>query len=240
MEQDLNWLTGSRLSDSQEDELADHLLSANSALRQAVLRILSRSAPEGGKTGDVWSACLLVEASGMTLKNVRERTSNIGKLGRLLVSQSDDTTERIVQKAMRYLVAQLKVNFRPLYSETVTVLASLADRKGETLWDIVWDQLQQTISATEIHMADLDWIEPTWSRVRASLREDDGVLDEEDIEFRCTSLNKSRRVLDTAWAKGESRDISDEAEIGVSNSSPVDVIRLRSLIDRSLRSRPTA
>lgn len=152
----------------------------------------------------------------MTLKNVRERTANIGKLGRLLAAQPKDEDQRVVEQAMRVLVAQLKVNFRPLYPETVSALAALADERGEVLWDIVWDQLQRTISAADVHAVDLDWTEPTWAHEEVDQSPDDDAIDEEDAEFRCLSLNKGRRVLETAWASSETRDLSSTAEIEVS------------------------
>lgn len=153
----------------------------------------------------------------MSLKNIRERTSNIGKLGRLLVGQTKNADKRVVEQAMRYLVSQLKVNFRPLYPETVQALASLADARGETLWTIVWDELQRTTNARVTHAADLDWEEPEWTKVWTGKPTHDQQVDEEEVEFRCLSLNKGRHVLSKAWAAGHDTAALDQQEIEVSS-----------------------
>jgi U3 small nucleolar RNA-associated protein 20 len=154
----------------------------------------------------------------MTLKNVRERTVNIGKLGRILATQPKEETHRFIEQAMRYLVAQFKVNFRPLYAETITNLASLIGTQGETLWDIVWEQLQRTIAADKPHSVDLDWDEPDWTRqVAGDLQSDADATDEDEAEFRCPNLFKGRRVLSKAWMANQDHQILDTDEITVSD-----------------------
>jgi U3 small nucleolar RNA-associated protein 20 len=157
----------------------------------------------------------------MTLKNVRERTSNIGKLGRLLESIGATEEKELVEDATRYLVSQLKVNFRPLYPDTVAALAGLGSSRGESLWGILWDQLQKTISAESTHAVDLDWKEPDWTHDTGlgMVQRDDGV-DEEDAEFRCPNLIKGRRALSSAWTASTDQNAMDLShEIEVSNSS---------------------
>lgn len=191
------------LSTEDHDFLTQHLLSANSSLRKAVLEVLAANVPANTTAQKVWAACLQVEASEMTLKNVRERTSNIGKLGRLLEGIGATEEKELVGDATRYLVSQLKVNFRPLYSDTIAALAGLGSSRGESLWDILWGQLQSTISAETTHAVDLDWDEPEWTRqagVASHARDDE--FDEEDAEFRCPNLNKGRRALSHAWIAG--------------------------------------
>lgn len=156
----------------------------------------------------------------MTLKNVRERTANIAKLGRLLATQPKDENSRSIEQAMRYLVAQLKVNYRPLYPETITNLATLAESRGETLWDIIWEQLQRTIAADKSHAVDLDWEEPDWTRdVERDTTGDEDPADEDEAEFRCPNLFKGRRVLSKAWTASQNQQVFDADEITVSRPS---------------------
>lgn len=157
----------------------------------------------------------------MTLKNVRERTANIGKLGRMLAAQPKDENDRSIEQAMRLLVAQLKVNYRPLYAETVTNLASLASTRGETLWNLVWEQLQRTIAADKSHAVDLDCEEPDWTRDGgADLPMNDDTADEDEAEFRCPNLFKGRRTLSKAWLASQDTRLMDTDEITVSRFSP--------------------
>lgn len=156
------------------------------------------------------------------MKNVRERTANIAKLGRMLASQPKDENDRSIEQAMRYLVAQLKVNFRPLYAETITNLTTLAGTRGETLWTIVWEQLQRTIAADKSHAVDLDWEEPDWTRdVVRDTQGDSDAADDDEAEFRCPNLFKGRRVLSKAWMASQNVQILDTDEITVSFSQTV-------------------
>jgi len=162
--------------------------------------MLSAFADESTTASKVWHACLQVEASDMTLQNVRERTSNIGKLGRILENIPASEEHQLVEDATRYLLSQLKVNFRPLYPDTIKALAGLGSSRGETLWGIVWDQLQKTIASETAVGVDLDWEEPQWTKLAHSrvVEADEG--DEEDKEFICPNLFKGRRALSAAWA----------------------------------------
>jgi len=178
--------------------------------------MLSAFATESTTSFKIWNACLTIEASDMTLQNVRERTANIGKLGRLLEGIPTSEEKQLVEDATRYLISQLKVNFRPLYPDTIAALAGLGSSRGETLWSLVWDQLQKTIASETAVAVDLDWEEPEWTKVTPvqSGGSDEG--DEEDKEFRCPNLVKGRRALSSAWAISAdpaSADLSGEIQV---------------------------
>jgi U3 small nucleolar RNA-associated protein 20 len=179
--------------------------------------MLSAFADESTTAFKVWNACLQVEASDMTLQNVRERTSNIGKLGRILENIPASEENQLVEDATRYLLSQLKVNFRPLYPDTIKALAGLGSSRGETLWGIVWDQLQKTIAAETALGVDLDWEEPAWTKIAPVQSGETDEGDEEDKEFICPNLFKGRRALSAAWAStGDSVSVVQSEEIQVS------------------------
>jgi U3 small nucleolar RNA-associated protein 20 len=205
-----------RLSPSDHVCLTQHLLSANSKLRKAVLQMLSAFSTESTTSYKIWNACLAIEASDMTLQNVRERTANIGKLGRLLEAIPASDENQLVEDATRYLISQLKVNFRPLYPDTIAALAGLGSSRGETLWSLVWDQLQSTIASETAVAVDLDWAEPEWTKVAPVQSGDSDEGDEEDKEFICPNLFKGRRALSSAWASSAdpaSADLSEEIQV---------------------------
>jgi U3 small nucleolar RNA-associated protein 20 len=216
-----------RLSTSDHVCLTQHLLSSNSKLRKAVLQMLSAFADESTTAWKVWHACLEVEASGMTLQNVRERTSNIGKLGRILENIPASEENQLVEDATRYLLSQLKVNFRPLYPDTIKALAGLGSSRGETLWGIIWEQLQKTIASESALGVDLDWEEPEWTKVSAAQSDETDQGDEEDKEFICPNLFKGRRALSSAWTSnaGPASEIEAE-EIQVSLDGPSSFFKL--------------
>jgi U3 small nucleolar RNA-associated protein 20 len=165
----------------------------------------------------------------MSLKNVRERTANIGKLGRLLENIPASEEQQLVEDATRYLLSQLKVNFRPLYPDTIAALAGLGSSRGETLWGIVWEQLQKTISSETSHAVDLGWEEPEWTRVEHTHAVETEDADDEDAEFRCPNLIKGRRALSRVWANGTNAsqfDISAEIEVSTARYHPLEVSQL--------------
>jgi U3 small nucleolar RNA-associated protein 20 len=179
--------------------------------------MLSAFAVEETTASKVWHACLQVEASDMTLQNVRERTSNIGKLGRILENIPASEENQLVEDATRYLLSQLKVNFRPLYPDTIKALAGLGSSRGETLWDIVWEQLQKTIAAETALGVDLDWEEPEWTKVSRPQPAEADEGDEDDKEFICPNLFKGRRALSAAWTnQADQQDNSEEIQVSYS------------------------
>ena len=213
-------LTDCSLSQLDLQPLKHNLLSSDSAIRLASLRILVTSAPHARpdttSPSDIWSLCLQIELSEMTLKNVRERTSHIGRLGRLLAGLPDDADDgllAIIRNVTRYLLAQLKVNFWPLYAETVSALAGLTDKHGEILWELVWDQLEKTSAAKSSRVVDLDVQNPPWAD-----QEDISRLhpaDEDEADFRCHNLEKARYASSTAWSQSSDARQLDSAEIQV-------------------------
>lgn len=152
----------------------------------------------------------------MTLKNVRERTASIGKLGRTLAGQAKVLDPVLLEQAIRFLISQLKVNFRPLYAETIGALAGMADSSGEVLWKVLWKELQRTTSADVSHAPDLDWVQPTWATSHSQPETQQDNMDEEDVEFRCPNANKGRRALSNAWEASQDHTVLDRKEIVVS------------------------
>ncbi|KAL7419756.1 U3 snoRNP protein [Cryptotrichosporon argae] len=189
--------------------LLPNLLSADASLRESTLRILAET-----QASAVWTQCLAVERAEMTLKNVRERTTQIGRLSRLLAAADNDDV-----RAVPYLIAQLKVNYRPIYAETVAALAGLAQAHADELWALVWTELRKTLQSSQTHVPDLGVDLPAWAEAdedededpNADEDQDKGVEEDEDAEFTCPSLGKSRRAI--ALSRADTSRGLDEPEI---------------------------
>ncbi|ORY25251.1 hypothetical protein BCR39DRAFT_485643 [Naematelia encephala] len=187
--------------------LLANLMSADSQLRQASLRILAAASPSASSSGtgerDIWSLCLQIESAEMTLRNVRDRTTLIARLGRLLGALSVEeraSMSSTVRAALTYLVAQFKVNFRPLYAQSISTLASLAGQYGDDIWAIVWDQLEQTQAAQKPAMIDLHVQNPTWAERKAHRTiTESNLADEDEAEFQCHNLEKAQNISRRAW-----------------------------------------
>lgn len=205
------------LKTDDADLLLPNLMSADSSLRLSSLRILAVAG--GPDTAAIWNQCKAIEQAEMSLKNTRERTTQIARLGRQLGAGSNPD-ETVVQWSINYLVAQLKVNFRPVWAETVTALTSLVGGHAESIWTTVWDELQKTTVTEEAVVPDLGVNYPEWTRQKAAQEEaeDDG---DEGAEFRCHGLVRARNNILRAWQETNDTANLDVAEIPV-RSSPVD------------------
>lgn len=198
------------------EALYPNIMSADSSLRLSSIKIASvqvRSTSEQAR--EIWELCEQVELAEMSLKNVRERTAHIARLGRHLVALPSDATDIASQTAkfaIKYLIAQLKVNFRPVWAETVTALTALAARHSEDIWTVVWEEISKTISTQQTVMPDLGVVNPEWTKQKLA-EEADVEYDEEDMEFRCTGLAKGRTVVARAWEDNNDVTNLDVAEI---------------------------
>lgn len=230
-----HWPESVKLDGDVLDLLEPNLLSSDSSLRLSSLKILALYArPISEKSAALWDVCLMVENSEMSLKNVRERTANIARLGRSIqgVQDASEDLERTVKAALTYLVAQLKVNFRPVWRETVEVLTEIAKHRredAEALWNIVWDEIQKTIVSAQVIMPDLGVEYPAWTKQRVQVEQDDEGDDEEGAEFRCNSLSKGRLATVRAWQETNDSAKLDVAEIsGQISRDRLDVISYES------------
>ncbi|WVF66714.1 hypothetical protein IAT40_001456 [Kwoniella sp. CBS 6097] len=206
--------------------LLPNLLSADSDLRlhtaQILASISSKDTPKDAEDhvpspSGIWSLCAQVESSEMTLRNVRERTTNISRLSRAISSLPSSLTAEnadLLRGLITYLVAQLKVNFRPVYQETITALAVVAEKQGEVVWAIIWEELQRTNLAPAATMVDLDFNKPSWAN-KSSDDEDsrNGAADEDEAEFRCPNLEKSRRAIARVWTHASHDEKLDQQEV---------------------------
>ncbi|CAK9786718.1 hypothetical protein CC85DRAFT_329402 [Cutaneotrichosporon oleaginosum] len=186
--------------------LLPNLMSADSALRLSSLRILAVASEDPA----IWNQCKAIEQAEISLKNTRDRTTQIARLSRQLAALSDsDKAAAPTKWAINYLIVQLKVNFRPVWAETVTALTSLVGSHAESIWTTVWGELQKTIVAGEAVMPDLEVLYPDWTRQKAIQEEveDDS---EESAEFRCHGLLRARNNVLRAW-----QETNDTANLDV-------------------------
>ncbi|WWC59942.1 uncharacterized protein I303_102505 [Kwoniella dejecticola CBS 10117] len=206
--------------------LLPNLLSADSNLRFSTVQILASifasSSTDGGEdthpsSSSIWSSCAAVESSEMTLKNVRERTTAISRLNRAVLSLPATATEQsqtLLRGVLTYLVAQLKVNFRPIYAETISALSAIAEKQGTIIWEIVWEEIQETNAAESAHLMDLNVSKPSWAEAISTSNTSQRIeRDEDEAEFHCHNLDKSRITLNRVWGQATNEDQLDQNEV---------------------------
>ena len=152
----------------------------------------------------------------MTLKNVRERSTRIRRLVRHIISQEDE--ERVIDSAtlrgvINYLLAQLKLNYRPIYAETVSSLAEIASSHGEVVWSAIWDELLKLGSSKSVHVVDFGVEDPPWASSALDESETASVPNPGDGDLVCHSLHESRNVFDVAWNRDDLSRIVERDQI---------------------------
>lgn len=224
---DMAKLTDSDFSLSHDvilERFMPNLISSDSTLRLSSLQVLAAVAPgtalapnsEESTTSlrEIYNLCVQIESSEMTLRNVRERTTNISRLIRSISALPVALPKLVLNGIVTYLVAQFKVNFRPVYPETIAALSTLTEKHKEEVWEIVWTQLERTNSAKEAVAVDLDAKNPDWAEEQGS-HEDRLEKDEEEAEFRCPNFEKSKVVFSKVWGKRSQEEKLDQQEISV-------------------------
>ncbi|WVQ83544.1 hypothetical protein IAT38_005685 [Cryptococcus sp. DSM 104549] len=226
--------------------LTPNLLSSDTSLRLSSLRILTAIAPSSSlappstssdptpttSAQDIWNLCVSIESAEMSLKNVRERTTAISRLARTLVAllpAPSSLPPAMLKAATVYLVAQLKVNFRPVYPEAIAALAALCDAGAssrEVVWETVWAELEKTNAAKVAVAADLGVEKPAWATARADkAHRGEEAKEEEEAEFRCPNAEKSRQAVGRAWGVVNEEGRLDSGEISAQvQSDRLDVL----------------
>jgi U3 small nucleolar RNA-associated protein 20 len=94
------------------------------------------------------------------------------------------------------LTGQLKVNFRPLYSDTIEVLSELGKRYPEMLWTIAMNEINKCHTGDLASLVSV--VKPTWAK--ASLQDETPASNDEGKSFSCPNANKLYQATDQELA----------------------------------------
>ncbi|KAJ7707727.1 armadillo-type protein [Mycena rosella] len=125
--------------------LAPSVLSHSRALRLGALRLLAATRPSDAR--EVVKRCLAGEEVPLEVQGVRERVLRIGRV-ETVVKDKQKETDIGPELCARWLVAQLKINLRPLWSPAAGALAQMSQRFGDEVWRLVFQELQALYSAS--------------------------------------------------------------------------------------------
>lgn len=161
--------------------LQSRFLSPSRLLRSNVLGLLtSKMIKSSPAEHEALKRCLQGDEVSLDMHGVRERVLRIGRLYQVV--RDDDSLSADI--CVRWLVSQLKVNLRPIWSPAAQALSSLAQKFGDVVWNIIFSELQQPqganripdwLAATKDDQNDMDpweeersWRDPTAHRVRGA------------------------------------------------------------------------
>ncbi|KAG1832880.1 armadillo-type protein [Suillus subalutaceus] len=134
--------------------LQSRLLSPSRPLRSNVLGLLtSKMVKSSPGEHEALKRCLQGDEVSLDMHGVRERVLRIGRLYQVV--RDDDSLSADI--CVRWLVSQLKVNLRPIWSPASQALSSLAQKFGDVVWNIIFSELQQPQGANQIP----DWLTAT-------------------------------------------------------------------------------
>ncbi|KAF8206463.1 armadillo-type protein [Mycena galopus ATCC 62051] len=179
--------------------LAPAVLSHSRALRLGALRLLA--ATRSSDAREVVKRCLAGEEVPLEVQGVRERVLRIGRV-ETVVKDKQRETDVGPDLCGRWLVAQLKVNLRPLWSPAAGALAQMAQRFGDEIWRMVFEELQTLYSSSPPN--DSDNVQVEQMDVEEQTGKEDKDPWEEERTWRDPSAHKLRTVVDK-WLNAQHR-----------------------------------
>lgn len=135
--------------DSMYEWLKPALLSESDVIRRLAIEILLAVSTPGSPLEALLKQCLKVEEVALLVENARIRQMHIRKLAIMVKSGQNLTPDSAAADiAQRILIAQLKVNFQPLWEESAKALTDLNDKYHANFWRLVWSQLELCLQAS--------------------------------------------------------------------------------------------
>ncbi|CAA7260357.1 unnamed protein product [Cyclocybe aegerita] len=174
------------------------LISHSRAHRLAALRLLDSPLINPAHDQiEVLKRCLQGEEVSLDIQGVRERVLRIGRVGQVVGD------EKGADLCARWLIAQLKVNLRPLWSPAAAALAFLGQRFGDLVWRLLFDEVKKIEEGAYIALCHELSPSPSQERGQEGVDSDghpDDVDDpwEEERTWRDPSAHKVRSIVN-AW-----------------------------------------
>jgi len=166
------------------------LISHSRPLRLAALRLLDcKLIDPAHDQVEVLKRCLQGEEVSLDIQGVRERVLRIGRVGQVVGD------EKGADLCARWLIAQLKVNLRPLWSPAASALASLGQRFGDLVWRLLFEELQLLTLVAPIDHSGVLSPSSSFERDQQTVEEDDPDPWEDERTWRDPSAHKMRSIV---------------------------------------------
>ncbi|KAJ6608583.1 armadillo-type protein [Mycena sp. CBHHK59/15] len=170
--------------------LAPSVLSHSRVLRLSALRLFAATQPSDAR--EVVKRCLAGEEVPLEVQGVRERVLRIGRV-ETVVKDKQREEDIGPDLCARWLVAQLKVNLRPLWSPAAGALAQMSQRFGDEVWDLLFRELQGLYST--LHPSDNSGLERSVLDDGEEVEDEEKDPWEEERTWRDPSAHKLRGVV---------------------------------------------
>lgn len=188
------------------------LHSHSRAIRLSALQILTSRIVVGlsSAEGDVLRRCLQGEEVSLDVGGARERVLRIGRVGIAVrhgeagdIEEDGKELRRVErgggEECARWLMAQLKVNLRPLWSPAAEALSGLANRLGDPIWNVIWEEFVENFSKSSSNMSEgvVTTFVPSWLTAKDNQIQDhrDGDTWEEERSWRDGAAHNVRETV---------------------------------------------
>ncbi|KAH8110477.1 hypothetical protein DFH11DRAFT_1547369 [Phellopilus nigrolimitatus] len=173
-------------------QLCKNLKSHSHIVRRSSLELLSFSWLCPGASEELIKRCLAAELTPLSVQGVRERVLHIGRVGRVVQNDKNDT--KAAELCVAWLLGQLKVSLRPVWTPAAQALAALSERFPDVVWDSVFFELKSIDDAAQGISV------PFWARLA---KEEEDEINEEERIWRDPSAHKQRMAV-AAWTSNSS------------------------------------
>ncbi|KAI0343436.1 hypothetical protein BDW22DRAFT_1328530 [Trametopsis cervina] len=175
-------------------------LTRLSALRLLSSPLIAEPGSDLGGAAEMVKRCLQGEEVSVDVQGVRERVLHMKRLNHLL----RDNDEVGASLSLRWLVAQFKINLRPLWSAAAEAIAIMSERKGisEIVWRLIFEELKQGSEPP----SDLEWPDP--------VDDESDTINESERTWRDPSAHKIRSAINI-WLGGSASQRAIHAALHV-------------------------
>ncbi|KAE8226085.1 hypothetical protein CF319_g1274 [Tilletia indica] len=149
--------------------ITDALCSIEDRSRLAACELLSLLSSLGTNKDEAayYDRLLEIERTALTIETIRERNARVRAAARSIVqsvkllpkgSSAPAHIRRAQSFTIRYIVGSLKLNFRPVWSESIAALVDLAAVYGDEVWQVAFGQLDVVQDPVHIILKSANWI----------------------------------------------------------------------------------
>ncbi|KIJ51368.1 hypothetical protein M422DRAFT_203512 [Sphaerobolus stellatus SS14] len=118
------------------------ILNSQHGLRLSALRLLTSNIVQSCASSPALRTCLQGEEASLDLHGIRERVVRITGTTQIVKDGDDIGSDACI----RWLIAQLQVNLRPLWLPTCKALATFSERFGDRVWSLVYGEIETIVN----------------------------------------------------------------------------------------------
>ncbi|KAK0522958.1 U3 snoRNP protein [Tilletia horrida] len=190
--------------------IADLLSSIENSTRVAACELLAQLARLSGNkdAAGPYERLLEIERTELSIESIRERNVRVRAAARSIAqavkllpkgTQPSAHLQRAQTLTVTYIVGSLKLNFRPVWSESIAALVDLAAVGGDEVWDVAFAQLDVVHDPVQAALKSAPWCAARSKRLSTDDDEADATADTLERMFKDPVLQTRLRALQAVY-----------------------------------------